>query len=446
MILALITTTHPIPERCNDILQDSHVRSNLPLFRMLNYLKQHPTPLTHTPHILEKFYSTYSNLLTKPNSIHQELYNYIATHPQHNADQITAKFPFLPPTLINNALKCNHPITRYIPPPPPPNHPPPETHNPTYISTSTSLISWNIAALNTSLPCIHKIIQKHNPAIITLQETKLTAKKPPKFLQKLFPNYILFFNNTHNISQPNTYHQYIPPRGGLLTLIHSKYTYPNNIHKLANPSETSPYLQQLKIHNYPLDPLIIINLYMPTHDDDIHLIPIIQNTIIQTLHKFPTTQIIMGGDFNHDIALIGHYFNDQYFLPSEEDELWRTYITTNSFTYIPTNTTYTRQGGHNYANTSLIDGFYYKGNLTNLNSHTLLNIHHNSDHFPLKLTLPPNLLLSRPPQQTNNHPPRLLNPIPQEKQDAFNQQFFTQHSLLIDELTITLQPNHLTLE
>ena len=203
---------------------------------MLNYLKHYPTPLTHMAHILEIFYSTHSNLLFKSNSIHQQLYDYIATQPQSTIDQIIAKFPFLPPSLINNAIRCKQLIIGYIPPPPPPLHPSPHIHNLTYTSTSTSLLSWNIATHNTFLPCIHKLIQKHKCDIITLQETKLTFKKPPKYLQKLFHNYTLFFNNTHHISQPNTYYHYIPPRGGLLTLIHSKYTYPNNIHKLATSS------------------------------------------------------------------------------------------------------------------------------------------------------------------------------------------------------------------
>ena len=243
---------------------------------------------------------------------------------------------------------------------------------------------------------------------------KLTFKKPPRYLQKLFLNYTLFFNNTRHISHPNTYYQYTPPRGSLLTIIHSKYTYPNNIHKLATPPETSPYLQQFQIHNHLLGSLIIINLYMPTHDDDIHLIPSIQNTIIQTLHKYFITNVLMCGDFNRDIALIGYYFNDQYYPPSELEKLWHTYTTTNNYTHISIDTTYTRQGGHNYTNTSLLDGFYYKENLPNLTSHILSNTHHNSDHFRLKLTLSPNTLLSRPPQQTNNNSPRLLNPIPQE--------------------------------
>ena len=143
-----------------------------------------------------------------------------------------------------------------------------------------------------------------------LQETNLTSKKPPKYLQKLFPNYTLFFNNSHHLSPLNTYHFYIPPRSGLLILIHSKYTYPSNIHKCTTPPKTSPYLQLFHIRNHPLETLILINLYMPTHDDDIHLISTIQCTITQTLHKFPTSNVVICGDFNKDIALIGYYFND----------------------------------------------------------------------------------------------------------------------------------------
>ena len=152
MILALISTTDPTPERCNDILQDSQVRSNLPLFRMLNYLKHHPTPLTHTPHILEKFYSTHSNLLTKPNSIHQQLYDYIATQPQPNADQITAKFSFLPSSLINNALKCKLSINGYILPPPPPIHPVIHHHRFTILHT---LLLQLLLYLGTLPPSTH---------------------------------------------------------------------------------------------------------------------------------------------------------------------------------------------------------------------------------------------------------------------------------------------------
>ena len=118
---------------------------------------------------------------------------------------------------------------------------------------------------------------------------------------------------------------------------------------------------------------------------------------------------------------------------------------TNNFTYISIDTTYSREGSHNYTNISLLDGFYYKGPLTNLTSHTLLNLQQNSNHFPLKLTLPQHTLLARPPCQTHQNLPRLLNPISQNKLDAFNQHFFTQHSLLINELTTFFQPSHLSL-
>ena len=118
---------------------------------------------------------------------------------------------------------------------------------------------------------------------------------------------------------------------------------------------------------------------------------------------------------------------------------------TKNFTYISTNTTYSRQGGHNYTNTSLLDGFYHKSPLTNLIFYTLLNLQQKFDHFPLKLTLPLNTLLARPPRQTHQNLLRLLNPISKDKLDAFIQHFFTQHSLLIDELTTLLQPSHLSL-
>ena len=153
----------------------------------------------------------------------------------------------------------------------------------------------------------------------------------------------------------------------------------------------------------------------------------------------------MCEDFNRDIALIGHYANDQYYPPSEPDHLWHSYITNNQLTYIPTDTTYSRQGGSNYINTSLLDEFYYKGLLTNITSYTLLNLQQNSDHFLLKLILPSNILLSEPPCQICNNPSRLLNPIPQDKLDSFNHKFFTQHLLLIDKLTILLQPPNLSI-
>ena len=152
------------------------------------HLKHYPSPFPYTKHVLDKFYKDHSDLLSKPTSIHQELYDYIATQHQPTFDNIAAKFSFLTPSLIQNAITCKNPILEYNHPPPPPTHPPPQIHNSTYTSNSTSLFTWNIATLATSLPCIYKIIQQYKSAIITLQETKLTSKKPPKYLKELFPN------------------------------------------------------------------------------------------------------------------------------------------------------------------------------------------------------------------------------------------------------------------
>jgi hypothetical protein len=44
---------------------------------------------------------------------------------------------------------------------------------------------------------------------------------------------------------------------------------------------------------------------MPTYNDDIPLIPIIQTTIFNLVHNNPLSNIILLGDFNRDIALIG---------------------------------------------------------------------------------------------------------------------------------------------
>ena len=113
MIFALITTQHPTLERCNEILTNHHNPLIQPLFRMLHYLKLHPTPPPYTKHILDKFYEDHSNLLSKPTSIHEELYDYIAMQQQPTFAIITTKFPFFPSSLIYNAITYKSPILGY---------------------------------------------------------------------------------------------------------------------------------------------------------------------------------------------------------------------------------------------------------------------------------------------------------------------------------------------
>jgi exonuclease III len=148
--------------------------------------------------------------------------------------------------------------------------------------------------LNTSLPYLHSFLDHNIPAILTLQETKLTAKKSPKYLQRIFSQYKLLFNNTNTTTRYN--HQlgvpYTPPRGGLLTFIHNKYAYPNNITKIPTNLAFSPYLQIIKLQNSPLNSILLLHLYMPSHHNDLYLIPSIMQTITQQNTHHPKDHFI----------------------------------------------------------------------------------------------------------------------------------------------------------
>ena len=175
--------------------------------------------------------------------------------------------------------------------------------------------------MNTSIPYLYSFIQQNNPTIFLLQETKLTAKKPPKYIQNLFPIYRLIFNNIIKITQRPYYpgRELRPPMGGLLTLIHNKYNYPTNITKIEIEPNLIPYLQIIKINNHPLTQIIIINLYMPSHQNDLHLIPNILENITTTTNRNRNHIIILGGDFNRDIALIGRTNKYIHTPPNEND-------------------------------------------------------------------------------------------------------------------------------
>jgi hypothetical protein len=107
----------------------------------------------------------------------------------------------------------------------------------------------------TALPDLQALINKPiPPSIIAIQETKLTASKSTKYLQRLFPQYKMIFNNTATKTQPHRIQgqPYNNPRGGLLTLIHQEYAFPGNITKIPTTEDISPYRQIIKITNHPL--------------------------------------------------------------------------------------------------------------------------------------------------------------------------------------------------
>ena len=189
---------------------------------------------------------------------------------------------------------------------------------------------------------------------------------------------------------------YKPGRGGLLTLIHTDYAYPGNIAKIPTPSKISPYLQIIRINNTPLQPWLIIHMYMPSHEEDTQHILTIQQNITHQIATHPDHTYVLCGNFNRDIALIGRQNEYNHTPPQTEDIEWRTFTDNLQLTYIPTNSPYTRQGGQNYNQTSLIDGYYVKSPDNTLYTSTTNNNYDlNSDHSPVTLHIPPNTLLAR---------------------------------------------------
>jgi hypothetical protein len=163
---------------------------------------------------------------------------------------------------------------------------------------------------------------------------------------------------------------------------------------------------------------------MPTHTDDIPLIPILQTTIFNIVHNNPLSNIILLGDFNRDIALIGKQHGSTITAPTQQDSDWKQFTNSLHLQYIPTDTNYSYQGGNNYTSTSLIDGFYTKTqqnapHITTYTSKTILNLQQNSDHYPICLDIPPNNIIAKNthPHQTKN--PKYLIPFRQKTSTCF---------------------------
>ena len=226
----------------------------------------------------------------------------------------------------------------------------------------------------------------------------------------------------------------------------NKYAFPGNVTKIPTSTNISPYLQIIKINNQPLPPLLIIHMYMPTHLEDTHLIPYLKNTITNQINAHPNHTHILCGDFNRDIALTGRQNNNNNTPPQEEDIQWKNFTTTLNLEYIPTNTNISRQGGYNYTSTSLIDGFYINSLDNNrFTSTTNTNMNLNSDHYPVTLHIPQNILMARPPPPAYISLTRILNPIPPENLEQFNIEFFEANSMQINDLTSLLENHsHLT--
>ena len=413
ILYAVIITINPSIDTCNNILAQPHtyhfndIWTNTLLIRLAN-LNNPPERHILTPHPYTTFVENNQNIINPSNSIHTELYEFI--HSQNTPPTplvIQEKFPFLPQKLITESLRCLENINEYSHPPPLLNISTPTPSTITDTNHETNIITWNASSLNTALPNLQSLINQsfRNTAIIHIQETKLTATKSTKYIQNLFPEYKLIFNNTHALTRCIQQRMpYTPGRGGLLTLIHNKYAFPGNITKIPTPANISPYLQIIKINNHPLLPWLIIHMYMPTHLEDTHLIPCLKTEITNQITTNPNHTHILCGDFNRDIALTGRLNNHNNTPPQAEDIQWKNFTTTLKLEYIPTNLNISRQGGYNYTSTSLIDGFYINSSNNSTFTSTInTDMNLNSDHYPVTLHIPQNILLARPP------PPLILH-------------------------------------
>jgi len=164
----------------------------------------------------------------------------------------------------------------------------------------------------------------------------------------------------------------------------------------------SSYCQIIKITNQSLQPWLILHIYMPFHSKDIRLIEDIKNNITTQINNNPNHTYILCGDFNRDIALIGRQPGNQNTPPQTIDLQWHQFTKNLNFNYVHTDIPYSRQGGYNYNDWSLIDRFYIRTtNHMQLTSTKNKDIILNSNHSPIQLHIPNNILIGQTPTSLN---------------------------------------------
>ena len=204
ILFALIITISPDINACDHHLtRNSNFNWTSTLLERMDILINPPKRHINTIHPYTKFIQDNQPIINPPNTILKEIYNYIhQTREPPNIQALNNKFPFLPNNLLNETLIKFQPITDCIHPPPPlliclPI--PPRINQDT--RSNTQIISWNASSLNTALSNIQDLIQQSHirPAIIIIQEIKLTATKSIIYIQNIFPQYKLIFNNIHSL-------------------------------------------------------------------------------------------------------------------------------------------------------------------------------------------------------------------------------------------------------
>ena len=445
-IYALIITYSPIPQECNQHMTNGIDPRCLNILRKIQNLPNntlsntihinHHTPNT-TPHTIAQAYTHINTKIAQGETI--------------NMSTLKNEIPHLPYQILQETIKCTIPVTGY-------HHNTNITRAIHPIRTNTNIedqhtsqlkiITWNAGCINSSLSGILELTQKlhKDPHIVFIQETKLHKLKSTSYIDRKFQNYKIIYNNSNNITQKqNRYSNPNKVKGGVLTMIPKNIHSNENITKIPTPSSISPYLQAIMIKNKPITPILLINMYMPTHPQDLHLIQEIQDQIQTLTQSQPTAHIILGGDFNRDILLIGRSHNGTTSPPNPNDYEWARFTQSIGLNIIKNQATHTRQGGHNYTLTSLIDGFYSNHpHHNNLQSHTITNLNQNSDHYPVQLQLTPNSVIIKT-KPTPNPLPRITYPIPKANLQNLHTTFLDKQNLAIDTLTNILKQEKLTI-
>ena len=131
ILYALITTISPSLETCNHIVAQTPTPdwTSILLEKMT---KLHNPPERHiqNTHPYTLFTQTNQQLINPPDSINNEIYNFIEENKQNiNLNIMKEKFPFLPDQLLKETLKHREPLNEYSHPPQLHNIPMIQTHN-----------------------------------------------------------------------------------------------------------------------------------------------------------------------------------------------------------------------------------------------------------------------------------------------------------------------------
>ena len=322
-IYALIITYSPIPHICNQRLIADFDPIGHTLLRKLHKLSEN-TSL----HIPIKTNITQNTTLNTIAHAYTHINTKIARGENINTPTLKNELPHIPHQILQELTKCTLPIIGYQP------HidPPPSTRTPNITApinnhqiSPLKLITWNAGCINSSLPGILELTQKlhKDPHIILIQETKIHKLKSTSYIDRNFQNYKITYNNSNNNTQiPNKYSEHNKARGGTLIMIPKLIHTNENITKIPSPSAISPYLQALMIKNKPLTPILLLNMYMPTHPQDAHLLHEIQSQIQKLIRNHHTSHTILAGDFNRDILLKGRSANGISSPPNPDDYEW----------------------------------------------------------------------------------------------------------------------------